>query len=412
MENCGVKGWTGPAPDDGTDMSEVRPMKKIAVLSSTDYNSYPVGGMMSFIKDAAPTLAKRFDVDFWGVDAGAGVDSFISGGQRFPVRFFGSVKTGRKIVPNMVRVVWHLRKSRKLLLKEGYDGIYIHGIPLNIALPGGGPKRINHVHGLTNPFLMHGTPSVAMQRAAHIYEAYRRRVVAKSDLVLLAADHLGIAQFRDAHPGTTRIEKIENFCDTDLFGSPKEAVDLLENGLPAEARLIVHMGRFAYQKDPLLALRVFAAFLATEGQAATDRLVMIGDGPLLPDGQALAAELGINDKVVFLGHQPREVIAAWLAAADLYLYTSHANGYPISLAEAAQSGLPIVSTAVTGVHDLVVPGETGALIATRDPQSFAAPIAQTLANRAAFGARAREIAAQYTPTRILDRLCREIADVL
>lgn len=387
-------------------------MKKLAVLSSTDYNSYPVGGMMSFIKDAAPEMAKRFEVDYWGVDAGAGVDCFTSGGQTFPVRFFGSVKTGRKIVPNMVRVIWHLRKNRKLLLKEGYDGIYIHGIPLNFALPRGGPKRINHVHGLTNPFLMHGTPSATMQRVARSYEAYRRRVVTESDLVLLAADHLGIAQFRDAHPGTTRIEKIENFCDTGLFGGPVETIDRAANGLPSEARLIVHMGRFAYQKDPLLALRVFAAFLATEAAAATDRLVMIGDGPLLSEGQALATELGIAEKVIFLGHQPREAIAAWLAAADLYLYTSHANGYPISLAEAAQSGLPIVSTAVTGVHDLVVPGETGALVATRDPKRFAAPIAEALENRVIYGARAREIAAQYTPDRILERLCQEIADVL
>lgn len=387
-------------------------MKKVAVLSSTDYNRYPVGGMMSFIKDAAPVLSKWFEVDFWGVDAGAGVDSFISGGQRFPVRFFGSVKTGHKIVPNMVRVMWHLRKNRNRLLNEGYDGIYIHGIPLNLALPKGGPKRINHVHGLTNPFLMHGAPSAVMQGVAYGYEAYRRRVVAESDLVLLAADHLGIAQFRDAHPGTTRIEKIENFCDTDLFGGPVVNIDRAAHGLPFEARLIVHMGRFAYQKDPLLALRVFAAYLAHEAQSASDRLIMIGDGPLLPEGKALATELGIAEKVVFLGHQPRDVIAAWLTAADLYLYTSHANGYPISLAEAAQSGLPIVSTAVTGVHDLVVPGETGALVEARDPQSFVAPISEALANRAAYGARAREIAAQYTPNQILERLCQEIADVL
>ena len=83
-------------------------MKKIAILSSTDYNSYPVGGMMSFIKDSAPEMAKRFELDFWGVDAGAGVDSFTSGAHTFPVRFFGSVKTGRKIIPNVIRVTWYL----------------------------------------------------------------------------------------------------------------------------------------------------------------------------------------------------------------------------------------------------------------------------------------------------------------
>lgn len=412
MENGGVKSRTGPAPVYGANVNLARPMKKIAVLSSTDYNSYPVGGMMSFIKDAAPEMAKWFEVDFWGVDAGAGIDSFTSGGKRFPVRFFGSVKTGPKIVPNVLRVIWQLRFNRRALLQKGYDGIYIHGIPLNLALPRGGPKRINHVHGLTNPFLMHGTPSAFMRRVACGYEAYRKRVVADSDLVFLAADHIGIEQFREAHPGNTRIKKIENFCDTELFGGSVALIDRAAHGVPQSARIIVHMGRFAYQKDPLLALRIFAACLSSGALTRADRLVMIGDGPLLPEGQALAAELGIAESVMFLGYQSREVIASWLAAADLFLYTSHANGYPISLAEAAQSGLPIVSTEVTGVHDLVVPGETGSLVRTRDPQSFIAPIVDTLANRAAYGARARELATQYTPSRILDRLCQEIANVL
>lgn len=388
-------------------------MKKIAVLCSTDYNTYPVGGMMSFIKDAAPEMAKRFEVDFWGVDAGAGVKSFTSGGQVFPVRFFGAVRTGRKFIPNFIRVTWQLWRTRKALLTEGYDGIYIHGIPLNTALPlgAGGPKRINHVHGLTNPFLMQAKPSRPMRLAARLYETYRRKVVCDSDLVLLAADHLGIELFRAVHPCDTRIEKIENFCDTSLFGAPAATLDRAAHGLPGDTRLIVHVGRFAYQKDPLLALRAFAAYLRAH-HAVDDRLVMIGDGPLLPEGRALAAELGISDRVLFLGHQPRQVIAAWLAGADLYLYTSHANGYPISLAEAAQSGLAIVSTAVTGVHDLVVPGENGVLVRSRNSADFVAPLAEALANCETWGARSRVLAAQYRPALVLDRLCWEISDVL
>lgn len=386
-------------------------MKKIAVLSSTDYNSYPVGGMMSFIKDAAPEMARRFEVDFWGVDAGAGYDSFSSGGQTFPVHFFGSAKTERKIIPNMIRVTWHLWRNRKALLEAGYDGIYIHGIPLNMGLPSRKSlKRINHVHGLTNPFLMQAQPSWLMRKLADLYATYRRKVVGDSDLIFLAADHLGIQQFSAEHPSDTPIRKIENFCDTKLFGGAVP-VDRSVHNLPNTARLIVHVGRFAYQKDPLLAVQAFAAYIKNAGKDG-DRLIMIGDGPLLADGKALAQSLGVDNRVVFLGNQPREAIAGWLAAADLYLYSSHANGYPISLAEAAQSGLPIVSTAVTGVHDLVIPGQTGALIYTRDPKDFAAPMADALANRATYGAQSRKIAAQYTPEIILDRLCREIADVL
>ena len=384
---------------------------KIAVLCSTDYNTYPVGGMMSFVKDAAPALSRRFAVDFWGVDAGSDVDSFNSGGETFPVRFFGSVRTGPKLIPNLVRVTWQLWRNRAALLSEGYDAIYIHGAPLNVALPASStPKRINHIHGLTNPFLMQAHPGWTMRLIARRYHSYRRKVVQESDLVLLAADRLGIERFRAENPGKTRIEKIENFCDTTLFGSAAP-VDRAAHGLPENARLIVHVGRFAYQKDPLLALEAFAAYRRAAG-SPDDRLVMIGDGPLLDEGKAMAGTLGVAPQVLFLGNRTRDEIAGWLAGADLYLYTSHANGYPISLAEAAQSGLPIVSTAVTGVHDLVLPGENGRLVESRNPEAFVAPIAEALANREEWGSRSRALAAQYAPDIILDRLCREIADVL
>jgi glycosyltransferase involved in cell wall biosynthesis len=386
-------------------------MKKIAVISSTDYNTYPVGGMMSFIKDSAPTLAKHFDVDYWGVDIGGSPHEFFSGGQRFAIRFFGQAKTVKKIVPNMVRVTWHLYRKRREIFAEGYDGIYLHGIPLNLGFPGRiGPKRINHVHGLTNPFLMQGIKNWQARLLAPLYTSYRRSVVCKSDLVLLAADHLGIELFRADHLGTTPIEKIENFCDISLFSSAIP-IDRKTEGMEPRGSMLVHVGRFAYQKDPLLAIRAFAAFQATVRQL-DDVLVMIGDGPLLEEGRVLAQDLGVASQIRFLGSQPRAVIASWLAGADLYLYTSHANGYPISLAEAAQSGLPIVSTTVTGVHDLVVPGHNGVLVQGRTPASFVAPIIEALENRIAYGQASRELAAKYSPGTVLTRLCQEIANVL
>lgn len=58
------------------------------------------------------------------------------------------------------------------------------------------------------------------------------------------------------------------------------------------------------------------------------------------------------------------------------------------------------------MHDLVMPGEIGALVKTRAPQGFVAPIAQALANRAAYDNRTRELAAQYSPGHILARLCQ------
>ena len=388
-------------------------MKKIAVLSSTDYNSYPVGGMMSFIKDAAPEMARRFKVDFWGVDAGAGYNSFTSGGQTFPIHFFGSAKTGRKIIPNMIRVTWHLWRNRKALLEAGYDGIYIHGIPLNLAFPARiKPQRINHVHGLNNPFKSLENPGSTHSILFTIYEWIRRKALCESDLVLLAADDQGLEPFRKKYGSSGKIVKLANFCDVSTFKMSVQPANKGDAGMNDTDRVLLYVGRLSKEKDPMLAIKVLARVRSALKETENVRLVMIGDGYQRAETEDLARSLSVHHHVSFLGMQPRQIIAQWMRAADVFLLTSHFEGFPIVLAEAAQCGLPMVCTDITGVHDLVVPGVNGSLVSTRNPNDFTAPIADALANSATYGAQSRKVAAQYTPEIILDRLCREIADVL
>ncbi len=388
-------------------------MKKIAVLSSTDYNSYPVGGMMSFIKDAAPEMAKRFEVDFWGVDTGTGVKSFTSGGQTFPVRFFGSAKTGRKIIPNMVRVTWHLWRNRRALLNEGYDGIYIHGIPLNMALPRGGPKRINHVHGLNNPFkALNGYNNIGKRLLHLFYEWSRRVAVRDSDLVMLAGDRQGLAPFQRAYPTSGRMVVLPNFCDTKTFGMHVSPLDRGKESFEAADKIILHVGRLSKEKDPVLAIRILAALINQAELKVRVHLVMIGGGALHEEIVQQVLTLGVDAHVSLLGIQTRATIAQWMRSADLLLLTSHFEGFPVVLAEAAHSGLPMVCPEITGVHDLVVSGKTGFVVDSRCPEDFVVPTLEVLESRQAYGTQARALAAQYTPDRILDRLCREISDVL
>ncbi|MEZ5720465.1 MAG: hypothetical protein R3D59_01465 [Paracoccaceae bacterium] len=229
--------------------------KKIAVLCSTDYNTYPVGGMMSFIKDAAPALSQRFDVDFWGVDAGSGLDSFTSGGEDFPVRFFANVRTGRKLIPNLVRVTWQLRRNRAALLSEGYDALYIHGAPLNLALPASAtPKRINHLHGPNNPLSSIKAGFLIQRGAVTWYERVRKKAVQESDLVILAADKEGLAPFKDRYPTQKMIVTLPNFCDTTTFNIGVLPIEKPDANLDADDRILLFVGRLSREKDPLLAV--------------------------------------------------------------------------------------------------------------------------------------------------------------
>ena len=386
-------------------------MKKIAVICSTDYKNYPVGGMMSFVVDVAPALAKHFDVDFWGVESGHKETHFVSGGEKYPIRYFGNVKTGKKIIPNLLRVVWHLFRSRKVVLAEEYDALYIHGIPLNLAFPEKMiSKRINHVHGLNNPFTARGKQGISYRIAGSVYDLIRKHAVKMSDLVFLAADSKGLAPFTLENPSNGKLIKIENFCDVLEFNSWGEKADQ-ENSLVRENQdIILYVGRFSSEKDPILAIQTIDYLLSNSDFDAC--LIMIGDGPLLSKAREMVNSLDLTDHVKFLGTQSRQNVACWMRRADVLILTSVFEGFPVVLAEAVHCSLPIVSGDITGVHDLVVCGRNGVIVHKRSPELFANGVINAINNQEEYGQESLELSLAYAPEKITKKLCFEILSVM
>jgi glycosyltransferase involved in cell wall biosynthesis len=113
-------------------------------------------------------------------------------------------------------------------------------------------------------------------------------------------------------------------------------------------------------------LRAFAAGPAKSSEA---RLVLAGDGPLRPMLEAQAVELGIFDRVHFLG--PRRDIPSLLNACDAFVLASAWEGHPLSVMEAMAAGKPVVATAVGGVPELVQTGVHGILVEPNDVPGLA-----------------------------------------
>jgi glycosyltransferase involved in cell wall biosynthesis len=107
-------------------------------------------------------------------------------------------------------------------------------------------------------------------------------------------------------------------------------------------------------------------------------LVVVGEGPLDSELRALAAELGIETRIRFLG--PRSDMAAILGIFDVYVLPSLREGLPLALLEAMAAGCPIVATEVGGVPSVVEPGVTGELVPPKDPDALAAGILSLLAD--------------------------------
>lgn len=83
------------------------------------------------------------------------------------------------------------------------------------------------------------------------------------------------------------------------------------------------------------------------------RLLIIGGGPLRGKLERMAKELGIADRVHFLGNRPHEEIALWMNVADVLCLTSRSEGMPNVVVEALASGLPVVATAVGACPELL-----------------------------------------------------------
>ena len=141
---------------------------------------------------------------------------------------------------------------------------------------------------------------------------------------------------------------------------------------------------------PIKRVDVLLRALALARDAGPLRLLVVGDGEIRPRLQELSRELGIADRVRFLGY--RRDLTTIASAADIAVLTSANEGTPVSLIEAAAAGCPAVATRVGGVPEVVTP-DTGLLVPPDDPEAAAAALRRLGSDgdlRARLGEAARE----------------------
>jgi len=175
--------------------------------------------------------------------------------------------------------------------------------------------------------------------------------------------------FAVAHEGVIRERAtvIPNGIDLAPWRTPVEkSAARSELDLPAGASVIATLGRLHEQKGHAYLLR--AARLLAERQA--DALFLIaGYGPLRGRLEAQARELGVAERVRFLGY--RRDVRRILAAADIFVLPSLWEGMSNAIMEAMAAGRPVVATAVDGNVDQVADGETGLLVAPANAEALA-----------------------------------------
>lgn len=115
---------------------------------------------------------------------------------------------------------------------------------------------------------------------------------------------------------------------------------------------------------------------------------VVGDGPLLPELQALVRSRGLQGHVQLLGAQSQETVRALLEQASVFALPSQVapdggrDGIPVALMEAMASGCTVLSCRTSGIPELINDGEHGVLVPQRDPQALAGALQRLLGDAA------------------------------
>jgi glycosyltransferase involved in cell wall biosynthesis len=202
--------------------------------------------------------------------------------------------------------------------------------------------------------------------------------------------------------GRARVVAVPNGVDVDAFRPGGDGSILrAELGIPADAPVLGSIGRLESVKGYDVMVRAMASLVHRSDDARPRPvLVLAGDGSERGRVEALAREMGIGERVRFLGW--RDDVHALHAAFGVFTLSSHSEGTSVSLLEAMSAGICPVVTDVGGNAAVLGTGLRHRLVAPAQPEALANAWAAALAD-----ARAREADGRAARARVAERFSLE-----
>lgn len=302
------------------------------------------------------------------------------------------------------------RLVRALLAERGrIDVLYGHtyeGLALALAFKALAWKRAPVCADLHGPFV----PELVHYRMIPDWRPLRAALGLAEAAMLRACDHVfassdGLAGAIGERIGGERVTALFDYVDLALFDpgrvDPARLAALEARYRPTGERLVTYVGMFKDYQGVDHLVRAFAAVAADRPDL---RLVLVGDGPCRDRYEAIAAELGIAERLILPGLVPHADVVHWLLLADLLVSPRIDNaitrgGFVSQMPEYMAAGRPIVSTPVSGCGFLLRDG-AGVLVAPNDDAALAAGLESALAlapeEKAAMAARARANVQRFT----------------
>jgi glycosyltransferase involved in cell wall biosynthesis len=268
---------------------------------------------------------------------------------------FGAARRRAKLLrmlPSLVR----LARGADVVVSSMFDAtLYGRAAAIAARRPA---VTIEHTPGRDTQRSASGKPRgrlVAMHNSALDPLTYAVIATAYWQLPILRGEGIRDAKLRVIHNGVT-VEEIR--------GRAEEGVSRAELGVPEDARVLVHVARFAPQKNQPATL----AMLHRLRDLGDVHALFLGDGALRAEVEAQAEALGVADRAHFLG--ARGDVPRILRLADVFVLPSFAEAMPLSILEALAVGIPIVSTDIADIRRIIELTGGGIVIPPGDDDAY------------------------------------------
>jgi len=387
-------------------------MRRVAMIS---YHTSPLaplggsetGGMNVYVRHLSRELGRRgFLVDVFTRRQDASTPDVIEDGENVRVVH---LEAGPRRPVDKGRLHQHLGEFEENLVgfasAQGGQGLTYDLLHSHYWLSGWVALRLQERWGLPHVTMFHTLGEVKnrariTEREAPLRIGVEQRLARQADRIVCASQHEKhlLARLYGADP--ERIAVVPCGVDLNLFRpQDKEAARrALGPPLAGDERIILFVGRI----EPLKGIDILINAVAQLGEESDFHVLIVGGDrrsrQQVSHLQELASDLGIGERVCFLGAVDHEQLPLYYNAADVCVVPSYYESFGLVALEAMACGTPVVASRVGGLTGTVRDGETGYLISWRCPEPFAERLELLLGNEALrrrFGEAAREVVERY-----------------
>ena len=265
----------------------------------------------------------------------------------------------------------------------------VHAQAFQSVLPGVVAKQANRI-----PLVSTWHTSHFLQRATSpFWRPIFQRLLAWSDHNLAAS--VQIADVAEGLAPGVSVEALTNGVETDIFHR-------CEPSLPATNRRRIIVPRRLFEKN---GVEFFLRAMPLISERVDVEAVIVGDGPEREKLEALAANLTLGERVVFLGARGHDEMPGLLSSAEMAVFPSLMEATSVAALESMACELPVAASDVGGLPE-IVDGEVGALFEAGNPTALAATVSSLLErdDLRALGTAARSrVVERWSNARLVDR---------